>query len=46
MHCRRNKWGILRTFFEKQFAVTKGQSCVVYDGDTLVMGGVIEKVIK
>jgi len=33
-------------FFEKQFAVTKGQSLVVYDGDTVVLGGVITKALK
>jgi len=30
-------------FLEKQFAVTKGQSLVVYDNDVVVMGGVIKK---
>lgn len=37
---------IVIEFVEKQFAVTKGQSLVVYDNDTVVLGGVIKKAIK
>lgn len=33
-------------FFQSQFALTPGQSCVFYEGDKLVGGGVIEKVIS
>ncbi|MGC8690778.1 MAG: tRNA 2-thiouridine(34) synthase MnmA [Caldisericum sp.] len=33
-------------FLEKQFAVTKGQSLVVYDNDIIVLGGVIKRAIK
>ncbi len=32
-------------FLEKQFAITKGQSCVIYRGDTVVMGGIIKEAI-
>lgn len=33
-------------FDEKQFALTKGQSCVFYHNDRVIGGGIIEDVIK
>jgi len=37
---------VIIEFVELQFAVTKGQSLVVYDGDMVVLGGVIKKALK
>jgi tRNA-uridine 2-sulfurtransferase len=34
------------TFKEPQFAITSGQSVVFYDGDKVVGGGIIEKMIQ
>ncbi|RKY37554.1 MAG: hypothetical protein DRP73_01515, partial [Candidatus Omnitrophota bacterium] len=34
------------SFEEKQTAVTPGQSVVLYDGDVVLGGGIIQKVIK
>lgn len=33
-------------FFEQQFALTPGQSCVFYDGDKVLGGGIIDKVFE
>ena len=36
---------VLLEFEEPQFAVTAGQSAVLYDGDIVIGGGIIEKVV-
>ncbi|MEF3279837.1 MAG: tRNA 2-thiouridine(34) synthase MnmA [Elusimicrobiota bacterium] len=33
-------------FNEREFAVTKGQSCVFYENDRVIGGGIIEEVIR
>ncbi|BAL80519.1 tRNA 2-thiouridine(34) synthase MnmA [Caldisericum exile] len=43
----KNKNGQIEVeFLERQFAVTKGQSLVVYDEDIVVLGGVIKRALK
>jgi tRNA-specific 2-thiouridylase len=34
------------TFHEPQFAITKGQSVVLYDEDRLLGGGIISKITQ
>lgn len=45
VHISKTSNEVLVTFSEKQTGVTLGQSCVVYDGDRCVGGGIIDSVL-
>lgn len=40
------RWSAARAFDKPQRAITRGQAVVLYDGDIVVGGGVIENCIK